>query len=121
MSFKILIAEDELLVLKAMEYKLRSEGYTIITATDGRQAIEKFSSEKPDMLITDIMMPFASGLEILGHIKESRGKAFPVIVLSVAGLENIVTEAFRLGADDFMTKPFSPAELSLRVKRLLFR
>ncbi len=63
------------------------------------------------------MMPFSSGLEIVGAVKKRVGKNIPIIVLSAMGQENIVLEAFQLGADDYITKPFSPNELSMRVKR----
>jgi DNA-binding response OmpR family regulator len=68
-------------------------------------------------VITDIMMPYTSGLEILGFVKSRPGRKLPVIVLSAMGQENVVVEAFNLGADDYITKPFSPNELSLRVMR----
>jgi two-component system response regulator VicR len=71
------------------------------------------------LMITDMMLPFNNGLEVVNKAKEIKGKTFPVIVLSNVGLENVVLEAFKLGADDYITKPFSPAELSIRVKRLL--
>jgi DNA-binding response OmpR family regulator len=114
---KILIAEDELMMLKTLELRLRKDGHEVITASDGRQAIERFSASDPDMVITDIMMPFASGLELLGAVRQRTDKKIPVIVLSAMGQENVVMEAFKLGADDYITKPFSPNELSMRVKR----
>jgi DNA-binding response OmpR family regulator len=116
---KILIVEDEELMLKALEFRLKKDGYTIVRATDGRDAISKISEENFDMVITDIMLPFNNGLEILNHVKRKAGKNVPVIVLSAVGLEKVVLEAFELGADDYITKPFSPTELSIRVKKLL--
>lgn len=114
---KILIAEDEPLVLKALEMRLRKDGHEVITASDGQQAIGHFSTTDPDIVITDIMMPFASGLEVLNTVRKHTSRKIPVIVLSVMGQENVVMEAFKLGADDFITKPFSPNELSMRVRR----
>lgn len=89
-------------------------------AADGREAMEHINNagENFDLIITDIMMPFSSGLEIVGRVKCNVEKKTPVIVLSSMGQENIVLEAFNLGADDYITKPFSPNELSMRVKRL---
>ncbi|MCW3090952.1 MAG: transcriptional regulator [Ferruginibacter sp.] len=114
---KILIAEDEPILLKTMELKLKRDGHEIITAINGREAIQLITDNDIDMVITDIMMPYTTGLEILGFVKSSFTKRIPVIVLSAMGQENVVVEAFRLGADDYITKPFSPNELSLRVMR----
>lgn len=113
---KILIAEDDKLLLKIMEARLKKEGHQIVTAIDGRDALKQLDAHDFDLVITDIMMPFTSGLEIIGLVKK-RGKNIPVIVLSAMGQENIVVEAFKLGADDFITKPLSPNELSMRIKR----
>lgn len=116
---KILVVEDEELMLKALEFRLKKDGYTITRAIDGRDAIKKINEEEFDMVITDIMLPFNNGLEIVNHVKVKLKRTTPVIVLSAVGLENVVLEAFELGADDYITKPFSPTELSIRVKKLL--
>ena len=116
---KILIAEDEPLMLKTLELRLRKDGHEVITACDGRQAMEKFSVCDPDLIITDIMMPFATGLEVLGVVRKRTDKKIPVILLSAMGQENVIMEAFKLGADDYITKPFSPNELSMRVRRFM--
>lgn len=113
----ILIAEDNELILRTVEYKLMKAGHEVIATTNGKEAIEKISTIDPDLIITDIMMPFASGIEVLSSIKKLE-KKIPVIVLSNMGQEEVVIEAFDLGASDFMVKPFSPEELLLRVKRL---
>jgi DNA-binding response OmpR family regulator len=114
---KVLVAEDDMIMLKTIEVRLKKDGYEVITAQDGRDALGKFEKESPDMIITDIMMPYLSGLEIIGAVKNKAGKSTPIIVLSTMGQENVVLEAFKLGADDFITKPFSPKELSMRVQR----
>src|SRR3954465_3510635 len=108
---KILIAEDEVLLLKIMESRLKKDGHQVITAADGRDALKQLDGNDFDVVITDIMMPFISGLEIIGIAKKMK-KNIPVIVLSAMGQENVVVEAFNLGADDFITKPLSPNELS---------
>ncbi len=116
---KILIAEDEPLILQTMELKLKKEGYEIIKCIDGLEAIQKLEKQTPDLVITDIMLPYSSGLEIIRKVKENEEtKDTPVIVLSAMGQENIVEEAFALGADDFLKKPFSLSELSIRIKKL---
>lgn len=114
---KILIAEDDPITLKIMEMKLKRDGHEVTVTTNGREAISLITINDFDLVITDIMMPYTSGLEILGFIKNESRKKIPVIVLSAMEQENVVIEAFSLGADDFITKPFSPNELSLRVMR----
>ena len=113
----ILVAEDDMIMLKTIEYRLKKDGHNVIVSHDGREALEEIERSSPDLIITDIMMPFSSGLEIISAAKKKNGKKISVIVLSAMGQENVVLEAFQLGADDYITKPFSPNELSMRVKR----
>lgn len=113
----ILLAEDDELILKTVEHKLVKEGYEVIISRNGKEAIEILKESNVDLIITDIMMPFASGTEILAELK-ALNKPIPTIVLSGMGQEEVVLEAFDLGAIDFMVKPFSPNELLLRIKRL---
>lgn len=120
MSAKILVAEDEKMMLKAISFKLQKEGYDVTTAEDGRQALDLLQKERFDILITDIMMPFASGLELVSSIRE-KDNDIKIILLSSLGQESTVVKAFSLGADDYMTKPFSPNELIVRVKKLLMQ
>lgn len=117
-DLKILIAEDDVLMVKILEFILKKEGYEVTSCKDGLTAIEKIPVLIPDLIITDIMLPFRSGLEIIGFTKENY-ENIPVIVVSSLGEEEgTVIEAFNLGADDFVSKPFNPNELLLRVKRL---
>jgi len=113
---KILIAEDEQLMLRTLEMRLKKDGYEVIIARDGRETLERIADSKPDLVISDIMMPYVSGLEIVSYLKE-QATHIPIIILSGMGQEDVVLEAFHLGADDFISKPFSPNELSIRVKR----
>lgn len=115
----ILIAEDEALVLKMLAYRLQKEGYTVLTASDGKQALECLQNNIPDLVITDLMMPYHTGLEILEFVKNSLSPTIPVIVLSASGQESTVETAFSLGADDYALKPFSPNELVARVHKHL--
>lgn len=115
----ILVAEDDIIMLRTIEFRLKKDGHTVIVARDGREAMRSIEEYSPDLIITDIMMPFSSGLEIIEAVKNKCGKNIPVIVISAMGQENVVLEAFELGADDYITKPFSPHELSMRVKRYL--
>jgi two-component system response regulator VicR len=106
------------LVIKILEFILKKEGYQVTSCKDGLSAIEKIPILIPDLIITDIMVPFRSGLEIIGYSKETF-EHIPVIVLSTLGEEEgTIVEAFNLGADYFVSKPFNPNELLLRVKRL---
>ncbi len=115
---KILIAEDERLMRKTICMKLEKEGYTVDSCVDGKEALQKLEEGFPDIVITDIMLPYASGLEILQFVKK-RNSLTAVIVLSALGQEKTVEDAFELGADDYITKPFNLNELAVRVKRLL--
>jgi len=114
---KILIAEDEPMMATALEKKLISDGHKVVYAQDGRIALELLKKDLPDLIITDIMMPYTSGLELIGVIRSDVKLKIPIIVLSGMGEEETVLQAFELGADDFIIKPFNPNELSLRVKR----
>jgi two-component system response regulator VicR len=115
---RILIAEDEVLMLKALEFKLKKDGYQVDVASDGKQAMEKIKEHTYDLILTDIMMPFVGGMEVLSYVKDHPiKKSTPVLLISAVGLEDVVLEGFRLGADDFIYKPFNLNELSVRIKR----
>ena len=114
----ILIAEDDELILRTIEHKLLKEGYDVILSRNGKEAIEHIKNSEVDLIITDIMMPFVSGIEILSALNLME-KKIPVIMLSSMGQEEVILTAFDLGASDFIVKPFSPNELMLRVKRLI--
>ena len=116
---RILVAEDEPLILKAIETKLLRENYSVICCSNGRDAWDMIEENTPDLVITDILMPFCSGLELTSRIKSGHLQHTSVIILSSLTQENVIVEAFNMGADDFIAKPFSFAELSIRVKRLL--
>lgn len=117
---KILICDDDEALVSMVRFKLTRENFgEVIKAVDGREAKSLLQEHDFDLVITDIHMPFHSGLEIITFLRETLNKMTPVIVLSAEGLENTVLQAFDLGATDFITKPFSPAELAVRVKRIL--
>lgn len=115
---KILVAEDDAIMLASITHQLKQEGFNVISANNGREAIQIFENDKADLIITDIMMPFTSGLEFLNIIR-NRSDSIPVLVLSALDEEDTVLEAFNLGANDFLIKPIKPGELSLKVNRLL--
>jgi len=119
MAVKILIAEDESIVLSALKFRLLKEGYEVFTASDGEKALELFNTQDPDLIVTDIMMPLVSGLELITHVRTQSKRLIPIVVISAVDIEDTVLEAFELGADDFITKPLSPNELLVRIKRLI--
>lgn len=116
---KIVLAEDNSTLSLLLKFRLEKEGYKLLIAVDGKQAIELIEQHAPELILTDIMMPFISGLEVISHVRNKLNKQTPIIVFSAAGQEEMVLKAFNLGANDFMGKPFSPNELVIRVKRLL--
>ena len=116
---KIVLAEDNSTLSLLLKFRIEKEGYHLISAVDGKEALELIEKENPDLIITDIMMPFVSGLEVISHVRLKLDLDTPIIVFSSAGQEEMVLKAFNLGANDFMGKPFSPNELVIRVKRLL--
>lgn len=116
---KIILAEDNSILSKLLQFKLEKEGYQILIATNGKEAVDLIEKNNPDMILTDIMMPFISGLEVISHVRNKLEMKIPIIVFSSAGQEEMVLNAFNLGANDFMSKPFSPNELIIRIKRLL--
>ncbi|NNV57192.1 response regulator transcription factor [Limnovirga soli] len=115
---KVLIAEDDPVMLSLIKHRLSLDNYTINANSDARDALQSMETFKPDLIITDIVMPYTSGLELIGIIRSS-GIKVPILVLSAIDQEATVLEALSIGADDFITKPFNDKELSMRVKRLL--
>ncbi|MBG6061221.1 DNA-binding response OmpR family regulator [Flavobacterium sp. CG_9.1] len=116
---KIVLAEDNSMLSMLLKFKLEKEGYSLFIAENGKKTIELIEEHNPELILTDIMMPFVSGLEVISHVRNTLNLLTPIVVFSAAGQEQIVLKAFDLGATDFMSKPLSPNELVLRVKRLL--
>lgn len=101
------MVEDDLLTMKILNFILKKEGFAVSSAKDGLDAIERIAVIQPDMVITDVMLPLKSGLEVTSYVKDNFPN-IPVIVLSALGEEErTVTKAFELGADDFVAKPFT--------------
>ena len=117
---KIVIAEDNSIFLMLIKLKLEKEKcYDLFIAEDGKKAIELIEEHQPDLILTDIMMDYANGLEVISHVRNELKQQTPIIVFSATGQEEMVLKAFELGANDFMNKPLSPNELLIRVKRIL--
>ena len=116
---KILIIDNDEMTIEILKFILKKEGYIISIANDGVSALERIPTILPDLVITTIIIPLKSGMQIISEIKQNF-KDIRVIALSSLGEEeNTVEEAFELGVDDFIAKPFNPKELLLRIKRLL--
>jgi DNA-binding response OmpR family regulator len=120
-SKKIVIAEDNSILALLLKYKLENEGFKLFMATNGKDAIDLIEEHNPEIILTDIMMPFVSGLELISHVRNKLNLQTPIIVFSSSGQEEMVINAFNLGATDFMTKPFIPNELVIRIKRNLYK
>jgi DNA-binding response OmpR family regulator len=116
---KVLVAEDDADLLALVCFTLTQAGYFAVKASDGRAAIETFDAEGPDLAILDINMPGANGFQVCEAIR-SRSRV-PVMMLTVRGEEEDLVRALELGADDYLTKPFSPRTLLARIKALLRR
>ncbi len=119
----ILICDDDLMMLRTIEHRLKNEGHEVLLSKDGQEAsrILQAQSGRIQLIITDLLMPFMSGLELINLIRVQYQLTLPIIVLSKVGNEDTILQAFELGADDYLTKPFSPNELSIRVKKQLIR
>lgn len=115
---KILIVDDEEMSIKLIEMQLLKDNHEILTSTDGRDAIDIIKNEQPDLVISDIMMPFMSGLELLEIIK-AENKKIPVILVSALDDVEVVQTAIGMGADDFIIKPVKMDELALRIHRVM--
>jgi len=119
MSYKILVVEDDPNILEALKYNLGREGYDTLTAVDGAQAIEAARASKPGLVILDIMLPKMSGFEVCRILRKEM--AVPIIMLTARDDEIDKITGLDLGADDYMTKPFSMRELMARVRAMLRR
>ena len=116
---KILVCEDDYMMLKTIEHKLIREGYEVELAKDGKEAFELLKQNQYDLVVTDLLMPYSTGLEIIDLIRNQLKLSTPIIILSKVGMEKTVLQAFDMGTDDYIVKPFSPNELSTRIKRLI--
>lgn len=122
MAQKILIVEDEPDVVDLIQINLKALGFQIITAENGEIALQKIQAQKPDLVILDLMIPKVSGLEVCKILKKNLETAsIPIIMLTAKSEEVDRIVGLELGADDYVTKPFSPRELALRVQSVLRR
>jgi two-component system OmpR family response regulator len=119
MTDKILVIEDDTNLLETIKYNLRKEGYDVVTASDGEQALEVARQEKPDLLILDIMLPKMSGFEVCRILRKEM--TVPILMLTAKVDETDKIVGLEIGADDYVTKPFSMRELLARVRAMLRR
>lgn len=117
---KILIIEDENSILMALEDNLRMEGYEVVCAVDGEQGLSMAGEQKFDLIILDIMLPKMDGFEVCKHLRRDKINT-PILMLTAKSQEIDKVLGLELGADDYVTKPFSPRELLARIKALLRR
>lgn len=117
---KILISEDDPNIALGLADNLKMEGYAPIVARDGEEALRMAREERPDLIILDIMLPKLSGFDVCRQLK-NEGSTVPIIILSALGQESDKVMGLELGADDYVTKPFSPRELIVRIKAVLRR
>ena len=118
----ILVAEDQQHIRKLIEYKLSNSGYTVITAADGAQALARARQDRPDLVLLDVMMPLMTGIEVLAALKRDPAtQGIPVLLVTAQSKEEEVLKGLEMGADDYVTKPFSPNELAARVRKVLSR
>lgn len=119
MIFKVLVVEDEEKIQELLERYLKKEGYEVYLASDGLDAIQKFNEVKPHLLLLDRMLPGISGEQVCEEVRKTSD--LPVLMLTAKTEEEARIEGFELGADDYVTKPFSPREVMVRIKALLKR
>ena len=122
MKETILIVEDEKDIVKMLDYNLKKEGYKTLVANDGEDALDMANTKLPDIILLDLMLPGVDGLEVCKELKsERKTSAIPVIMLTAKAQESDKVVGLELGADDYVTKPFSPRELIARIKAVLRR
>jgi len=120
MADKILVVDDEPSIVTLLEFNLKKSGYDVITATDGKMALEKAETEHPDLIVLDLMLPELDGMEVCRALRMRR-MMVPILMLTARDEEFDKILGLELGADDYMTKPFSPREVVARVKAILRR
>ena len=119
MPLKVLVCDDERHIVRLIQVNLERQGYTVVTAFDGKEGLEKIRSEKPNLCVLDVMMPYMDGFEVLKALRrEPETENLPVIMLTAKAQDKDVFEGYHYGADMYLTKPFNPMELVTFVKRI---
>lgn len=116
---KILVVDDERHIVRLVQVNLERAGYQVVAAFDGKEALKKVSSEKPDLVVLDVMMPYMDGFQVLKQMKaDAATKDIPVIMLTAKAQDADVFRGWASGVDMYLTKPFNPLELMTFVKRI---
>jgi two-component system alkaline phosphatase synthesis response regulator PhoP len=119
---RILVVDDEIYIVHILEFTLTMEGYDVITAADGEEALRKVRDDRPDLVVLDIMMPKMDGYEVCRRLRQDEeAQGLPVILLSAKGRPIDRETGLEVGADDYIVKPFSPRRLLEKIKDLLQR
>jgi len=119
---RILVVDDDPAALRLVQYTLQQDGYEVITASNGLDGLRKASSEAPDVVVLDVMLPGIDGLEVASRLRAQPSTAgIPIIMVSAKAREIDRAAGLKVGADDYVTKPADPAEISRRVAQLLAR
>jgi len=120
MAKKILIADDEQNIVISLEFLMKREGYEVLIANDGEEAVQRIRADAPDLVLLDVMMPKKSGFEVCQEIKsDPELQGVRILMLTAKGRDTEMAKGLALGADAYMTKPFSTKELVERVRGLL--
>lgn len=119
MARKILAVDDEKYIVRLVQVNLERQGYEVVTANDGKEALEKVESERPDLVVLDVMMPYMDGFEVLQNLRRNAStRDIPVIMLTAKAQDADVFKGWQSGVDCYLTKPFNPMELISFVKRI---
>jgi len=119
MALKILVCDDERHIVRLIQVNLEKQGYQVVTAYDGKEGLEKIRSERPNLVVLDVMMPYMDGFEVLKNLRRDvEFENLPVIMLTAKAQDKDVFEGYHYGADMYLTKPFNPNELVTFVKRI---
>ncbi|MHB1050659.1 MAG: response regulator transcription factor [Bacteroidota bacterium] len=122
MANRILVVEDDSNIEQLVSFKLKNSGFEVHTANNGVTALEYLKDHTVDLIITDMMMPVMDGRELVLQLKKDpRFQSIPTIMLTSRSLEKEIVDAFSIGVDDYVKKPFSPQELVARIKTVLMR
>ena len=120
MSATILVVDDDPVILQLLQVNFEMEGFTVITAADGRQGVDRTRSDRPDIVVSDVMMPKMSGIELVAELKaDPATRSIPILLLTAKAQQADIGAGMDAGADDYVTKPFEPLDLVDRVNRLL--
>ena len=120
MTFTVLVADDEPNIVISLEFLMKREGYRVLVARDGHEALQTIQREKPDLVLLDVMMPGRTGFEVCQAVRADEALAgVKILMLTAKGRDTDIAHGLGLGADSYMTKPFATRELAERVRQLL--